>query len=181
MEKLADIIGQKIKRLFLVVWPPDGEEAEAGIDISIGFVSESTPSTLLILSTNNDDMWSPQLHVQNIPTGQRPFSEFSSRMALWQRQELLDLIDYEYYEITWDSSQFSEFLDKTIIGINLLSMQNDGLPFGVRLIFFDNYILSFPGVFGNRIETKYFNVNSHVPLFNSLGNTIETSIFETMA
>lgn len=83
IENLNNIIGKSVKRLFLVVWPPYGENDLSQIDISAGYVFEDNLNYLLIISTDKNDLTTPIVERQSIPEKYFKWSEFDKRMKGW--------------------------------------------------------------------------------------------------
>ena len=67
INNLSNIIGMKVKKLFLVVWPPYGEKDKSQIDISVGCVFENDQDRLFIISTDVNDLTIPLIKYQSIP------------------------------------------------------------------------------------------------------------------
>lgn len=175
MKDFKNILNKKVIRLFLVVWPPFGEENKDQIDISVGLVFSCEPQELCIISTEPNDLTTPCLHYEAIPDYILLWDSFETRMKSWMEANEEWVIDTEYYEIT-DVEIFRNFVSQTILDIELVGIQDDETPFGVKLIFNNDYILSTPIVDGNTIETLYFNKNNNVANFTKLGHIVYTSI-----
>ena len=169
METFKELINQKVEKLFLVVWPPLGEEKEARIDISIGFVFNSNLNNLIVVSTDKNDMWTPCLFSENVPKVTFSWSVFNSRMKKWMRADKEQFnLEYEYYDVT-NAEDFKNIVHTEIKSIQMLSIKNISNSFGVKIIFNDDYILSTPISDGNTIETLKLFKNSNLLYFNEMG------------
>lgn len=97
---LKNIIGKKVNRLFLIVWPPLGESDASQIDISTGLVFEGTPREIFKISTDKNELSSPI--VEDLPGPDKYFqwSEYNGRMNAWMNREGEMEMDTEYYDVT---------------------------------------------------------------------------------
>lgn len=165
-EVLQKIIGKKVKRLFLVVWPPYGEIVSQ-IDISIGFVFYDAPRELLIISTDMNDLVTPIIELRSIPNNYFEWDEFNPRMKDWMNCVKGMDMDLEFYEIS-NVNIFKSLVNQKIERVEFVEVvEND--PIGVKVSFEDDYVLSTPINDGNTIETVLFNKNGNVNNFSSLG------------
>ncbi|SNR16239.1 hypothetical protein [Tenacibaculum jejuense] len=174
MEIFKDLKNQKVERLYLVVWPPLGEEKELDIDISFGLVLYKYSDHLTIITTDKEDMWTPRIQTQKIPLKVYSWSSFRSRMDAWINLECEDDLETEYYEVT-NVSEFSTIVNSRIESLELIGVKNNPEPFGVKVKFKNDYILSTPISDGNTIETSLFNKNNNLSNFESLGS-IESKV-----
>ena len=170
IDDLKNIIGKNVKRLFLVVWPPFGEDGIAQTDISAGYVFEETPDELFVITTDKNDLTIPFIEFQNIPDSYFSWREFEPRMGSWMNCVEGMEMDTEYYEIS-DVDIFKNIVEQNIIDVELVKASGDG-TIGIKVIFENDYILSTPINDGNTIETNFFNQNNNIKNFLSLG-TIE--------
>lgn len=174
-EKLKSLITATIERVFLVVFPPHGEELKSEIDIRFGIVLRENPEDLITISTDLTDIWSPVLKIEPIPVKAYDELMFDKRMNQWMKAELNDEITLEYYEVTY-SDNFRNIVGNPIKEIQLVSIEGNQEPFGLKILFESDYIFSFPNSDGNTIETKYFNKLDLINRFKHLGNIIYTSV-----
>lgn len=175
MEKFKKIINKRVDRLFLVVWPPFAEEDEKQIDISIGLVFSDAEHQLCVISTELDDLTTPCIRYQTVPDVILSWDSFETRMKSWMDATEEWVIDTEYYEVT-NVEEFKDIVRQTILDVELVGIQNEATPFGVKLLFNNDYILSTPIIDGNTIETSHFNKNANVLNFASLGEIVYTSM-----
>lgn len=168
MEIFKELINKKVKKLFVIVWPPLGEEKELDIDISFGFVFSQNPDCLCIITTNKNDMWTPCIYFENIPTKIYTWSSFTSRMKAWMNSKCIDNLEAEYYEVT-DINMFSNIIASKIVSIEFVGLKNNPKPFGIKVIFQNDYILSTPISDGNTVETSQFNRNDNLLNFERMG------------
>lgn len=175
MDEYKKILTKRISRLFIVLWPPWGEEMESDVSISFGFVfRDDPPNQLCIISVDKDELWSPHLYYSSIPNKIYPWQDFYTRIELWMKaQEDTDLImNFEYYEVT-DCEIFENIIDSEIIELELLFIKNIDDPFGIKIIFKNDYIISTPNSDGNTIETKKFNRINNIENFKHLGDILK--------
>jgi hypothetical protein len=175
MEVFNTILNQEVKRLFLVVWPPLGEEKLSDIDISIGFVFVNEPCKLCVISTNKDDMWTPCIRYEKIPKIILPWSTFNSRMLNWMKTEEQSDFNTEYYEVS-DVDIFKNIVAHKVKSIEFVGIQNVINPFGIKVNFENDYIFSSPISDGNTIETSHFHRNENILNFDKIGETVTRKV-----
>jgi hypothetical protein len=176
MIEFQTLIRKKVVRLFLVIWAPWGEEKESDIDISFGFVFKDEPSKLCVISVDKDELWSPYISYESLPQSKYTWEDFYPRIKMWMKAKDDNLIiDKEYYEVT-KCNVFKTIIDAEIIGIEYITLEGNTEPFGVRILFKDDYIISIPNADGNTVETKVFNKNDSIENFKHLGNVIYSKV-----
>jgi len=176
MNEFKELNGKIVERLFIVLWSPWGEEDESDIDISFGFVFKNEPNQLCIVSVDKDQLWSPQIIYETLPERIYSWEKFYPRIKMWMKAEDENLIlGKEYYDVT-KSELFDSIIDKEIDAIELLYLEENPEPFGVKFIFKDDYIISTPNLDGNAVQSKKFNLSSAFENFQSLGNIIHSQI-----
>jgi hypothetical protein len=161
------ILGEKVKQLYLIIWPPFGEEKMSDIDISIGFVFESNEKKMFVISTCKEDNWSPSISEKQIPTRVYSFDIFAERMKKWMNNEIESIIGLEYYNVSM-SNAFINFTGEKVRAIEIIKIQ-ESEPFGVKIIFDKDFIISTPISDGNTIETKKFNKFNNIKHFETMG------------
>jgi len=188
MKEFNTLLHQTISRLFLVVWPPFAEDSALAIDMSMGFVFTQDPNCLCIVSTDTNNLCMPCLKYEMLPDVILPWPSFYFRMEQWMTGvEEADLnresdkftaaeafakprvLDTEYYEVT-NVDLFVGIVAHPIRSIEFIRMQNTAVPFGVKLMFDKDYVLSSPINDGNTIETAYFNNNANILNFERIGS-----------
>ncbi len=176
MTEFKELVGKIVDRLFFVVWPPWGEEEEHNIDISFGLVLKDQPNKLCVISVDKNELWMPYVTYQLIPDVKYSWQDYYPRMKMWMdaNDDSL-LIDTEYYDVT-ASDLFEEIVENTIEEVEFLNIEGNAEPFGVKLIFKNDYIVSLPNSDGNTVETKFFNKNNSIDWFKYLGNVISTKL-----
>lgn len=172
MTEFKNLIKKKVIKLFLVIWSPWGEEKESEIDMSFGFVFQDEPNRLCVISVDKDELWSPYISSESLPQSKYTWEDFYPRIKMWMDAEDDNLsIDKEYYDVT-KSGLFENIIGNEIEGIEFISLDCNLEPFGVKILFSDDYIVSLPNSDGNTIETKNFNKNDSIENFKNLGNII---------
>ena len=168
MKDVENLLNKQVARLFLLVWPPWGEESLVDVDISIGFIFTDTPDQLCIISTDKEDMWSPCIRYETIPDFILPWDTFAFRIENWMKAQEQSDFNTEYFEVT-NIGFFDEIVSHEVRSVELVKIQNTENPFGVKLMFENDYILSTPISDGNTIETSRFNRNNNIINFERLG------------
>jgi hypothetical protein len=168
MVEFKKLIHQKVDRLFLVVWSPEGELKSSDIDMSFGIVFQNQPEQLCVITTDPNDMWTPLIRYENIPQFTYSWDDFGTRMNAWMKMEQDGDIEYEYYELS-TVELFKDIVSETVRAVELLRIADSSEPFGVKLIFDKDYTLSTPISDGNTVETSRFNKNGNISFFERLG------------
>jgi hypothetical protein len=173
MNEFKKLINKKVEQLFLVVWPPWGELNEANINVSFGFVFNDEPTRLCIISVDKDELWSPHISFELLPKIEFSFSDFYHRMNEWMiaTEETDFILDYEYYNVT-NCDFFEKIINSEIIGIEKISIMGDLHPFGIKILFNEDYIISMPISDGNSVETSKFNRNDNIKNFEKIGKVV---------
>lgn len=156
---LKSIISKKVQKLFLIIWPPIGENDVSQIDMSIGIVFEDKPEELLKISTDKDDLTSPLIEPLNIPDKAFKWDDFDHRMNAWMNDTEEMEIDNEYYDVS-DVDCFKQIVNQKVLDVELVKF-TEGSILGLKLIFRDDFILSTPISDGNTVETTRFNNNNN--------------------
>lgn len=168
MQEFKALINKKIHNLFLVVWSPWGEE-ESHIDIAFGFVFEDNLNSLCLISIDKDEIWSPHIYYQSIPQNAYMWKDFYARMRQWMAAEDDEMImGFEYYDVS-KCELFENIVGSQIISIEEICLKDTPEPFGVKLSFEKDYIISLPVSDGNTVETSLFNQHKHIDGFKRMG------------
>ncbi|MBL7915575.1 MAG: hypothetical protein JNL49_11075 [Bacteroidia bacterium] len=172
MNEFKILNGRIVEKLFLIVWPPWGEAHFSDIDISFGFVFKNEPDKLYKVSVDKDELWSPRIWVEPLPDFNYSWEDFYNRMKKWMNAKDDTLIfGLEYYEVT-KSDLFSTIVGSEIVKVELISVSGNSEPFGAKIYFEDDFIISLPNSDGNIVETSKFNKNDSINWFNKLGEVI---------
>ncbi|KAB2916135.1 MAG: hypothetical protein F9K23_08475 [Bacteroidetes bacterium] len=174
--EFRELLRKTVSRLFLVVWTPWGEEKEADIDISFGFVFNDEPSKLFVISVDKDELWLPHIFHQSLPENKYSWKDFYPKIKMWMNSEDDScIIVNEYFDVT-DCELFKEIVESEIIGIELIGIEGNDAPFGVKIHFKNDYIISTPISDGNTVETSQFNQNGNIEVFKKIGKVEYTAI-----
>lgn len=172
MIEFNEFIKKIVDKLFLIVWSPWGEEKEADIDISFGIVFKEDQNKLHIISVDKDELWTPYIMDEHLPENKYYWEDFYPRIKKWLNAEDENLsIGKEYYDVT-KSELFSNIIGNEVEGVEFLKLEGIPEPFGVKILFKNDYIISLPNSDGNTVETKSFNRNNFIENFKYLGNVI---------
>ncbi|RAJ05058.1 hypothetical protein LX64_02212 [Chitinophaga skermanii] len=159
--------GLTVQRLFIVVYPPFGEPDALQTDLSFGFVFTLNPGKLIVVATDERDRWSPVVFGEALPTRIYDYSEFETRMQQWRHSEMGAYYGFEYYEITNDPA-FQHIVGQTIQQVDYVKLPNRE-PFGVKIQFEQDYVLSTAIADGTTTETQSFNRLHNLAHFERLG------------
>ncbi|ATL47955.1 hypothetical protein COR50_12685 [Chitinophaga caeni] len=165
--RFEGIMGLEIARLFLVVYPPFGEPDWAQLDISFGFVFRINPERLIVIATDERDHWSPCIFPEPLPGKIFDWNEYKPRMLSWMESKMQDQFGFEYFEITSDPL-FANISGQTIKKVEYVKLKGRE-PFGVKISFDNDFILSTAIADGNTVETREFNHQGNLAHFERLG------------
>lgn len=168
MNTFESLKGKVVQRLFLIVWPPLGEENRRDVDISLGFVFHQSPDKLCVISTDMGDMYTPCIRIVGMPSKIYPWPAYETRINDWMNSKCNDVIDTEYYEVTQEKL-FSGIVSSEVLSIEFIGLEGEAEPFGVRVIFANSYIILSPIADGSTVETPHFNKNDNLLFFKNLG------------
>jgi hypothetical protein len=176
MELFKTLVGDTVVQIFLVVWPPWGEEHVSAIDISIGLVFKEKQDELCVIGIDKDELWSPHAYFEKLPEKIYAWEDFHPRMTTWMNSEDEDLIiGKEYYNVT-NSELFKNIRGNIIEGLEFLSLVGFTEPFGLKIIFKNDFILSLPNFDGSTFQTREFNNNGRLEYFEQLGKIVHWKI-----
>lgn len=167
MEKFKNILNLEIKKLFLVVWPPLGEDKISDVDMSFAFIFHNNPNYVCIITTDKTDMWTPSIRYEEVPENIYSWSVFDQRMNSWMNLDKDKSLEREYYDVT-NIDCFTDIVSSRISAIEMIKIQSIPEPFGVKIIFENDFILSTPISDGNTVETSRFNNNNNVLNFQKM-------------
>ena len=174
---LKMLINKTIEQVFLIVFPPYGEDSFSQLDIRIGLVISEHLDKLIVVGTDLKNLWSPQITIEKLPVIYFEGNQFDNRITQWMKTELNDDFVLEYYKVT-ELECFKNIVKNQIEEIYYLSIDNPNDPFGLKFVFTEDYILSFPNSDGNSIETQFFNCQNKILNYNSLGDIIYTKLLD---
>jgi hypothetical protein len=172
MLKFRELLGRTVSRLFLVVWPPLGEQNESDIDISFGIVFSDEPNKLYVISVDKNEIWSPYIFYHSLPKDKYTWKDFYPRIKMWMNSEddnCIVIEASEYFDVT-NCELFQKIVDSKIIDIVLIGIEGIPEPFGIKILFSSHdYIISTPISDGNTVETTQFNRNNNIDVFKKSG------------
>ncbi len=178
LPEIKKLIGQTIKSLYVVIHNPNYQEPTNVADIAFGFILHQKPNQFFVLTTSLEDIWTPLLKTVPFPELIHNWGEFDAIMSRGKDDDEEDyLIDYEYFDVS-DVKEFSDIVNSEILEIFKIGIIDTEEPFGVRIIFKNDHIMSFPSSDGNMIETKTFNVNNNLRHFEYLGEIITEKMID---
>jgi hypothetical protein len=175
--KLLKIIRKKISRAFLILWPPYGEDDLCCLDLSFGIILEGLNDQLFVIGTDINDLTTPSIDIQEIPVNVFQYNDFEDRINNWMICKFEEDFEYEYYEISY-LEKFKDIIGSQILDIELLSFGNDTNPYGLKMIFENDFIISTPSNDGNCIETKEFALCNNLANFKKKYNVKHSSILD---
>lgn len=169
MLEFRKFLKKTVSRLFLVVWTPFREEKESDIDMSFGFVFKDEPNKLYVISIDKDELWLPHIFHQSLPENEYTWEDFYPKIKMWMNSEDGSCnIANEYFDVT-NCELFKKIVNSEIIGIELIGIEGNPEPFGVKIFFNNDYIISTPISDGNTVETSQFNQNGNIEVFKKIG------------
>jgi hypothetical protein len=167
IEKLKGLIGQSVKRLFIIVWPPSGESEPSQIDMAAGLVFEGNSNEIFSVHTVKDDLNTAAIGIIPLPLKYYLWEEFDTRMNRWMYESDGMEIEKEYYDASLEP-MFGSIIGNVVKDVELITIA-DPNPIGIKLIFENDYLLLTPINDGNTIETTYFNKHDNIRHFKRLG------------
>lgn len=175
--EFSGLLQKKIDKLFLKVWTPWRETEKSSIDIAFGFVFKGEPTELYVISVAKEEFWTPHIYHQSLPKKNTYlWDDFYLKIEMWMNSKDENcIITNEYFDVT-NSELFKKIVDSEIINIELIRIKDDDEPFGIKIIFKDDYIISTPIADGNTVKTSQFNQNNNVEVFKALGTVEYKSI-----
>ncbi|KOY87286.1 hypothetical protein AD998_15015 [bacterium 336/3] len=176
IEILKRLLGDTIERLFLIMCS-DGIE---DIDVKLGLVMNKMPNQLIVIGTDLSDWESPAVTLEELPTRCLQEEDFykniEKRISIESDEEMWFSYEYEYYDFS-NSNSFKDVITRKISNIQFFGWNRyEFSPFGIKLIFKSDFILSLSHTNGNTIETKNFNINRKFEIRQNFREIIYTNI-----
>jgi len=168
---LASLAGRVVQRLILIVFPPAGETSMAEADMRVGLVLEDEPARMVTLATDMSDLCSPIIAVEACLPCDFTHEDFYERMALWMRDVVDEPLELETFDFT-ASPLFADIINHPVVASFWLEVSGTGGPFGLKLEFGNDYLISCPGTDGNTVETRCFNHNNALETWGKSGTVL---------
>lgn len=108
----------------------------------------------------------PKIELTSIPEIIYPWSSYNSNIIGWMNCASGHEFTTEYYEAT-KSLVFRDIVSQNIQDIEFIAWEDTMIPFGIKIVFANDYILSTPTADGNTIETMRFNKNNNLAVFEA--------------
>ncbi|GGX28752.1 hypothetical protein [Undibacterium squillarum] len=83
--KFNALLNERIRNLFLIMWPPFGEDHDAATSIAIGICFYGRLE-MYVISTDKADNWSPKVTIEEEP--KFPYSHLEFHVRLGKMEEL---------------------------------------------------------------------------------------------
>jgi len=167
----ANFNGKKIEKLYLIMWPPFGEDKLLDIDLTFGFKFEKEDVFITSICIDKIDLWTPIVKWVT-PEYIYEGTLFYKRLEMWMLMESLtdENFSYEIYDVS-SMSCFSNIVLEPILEVQLMSLETEkeSTPFGIKFYFEKDYIMFFPNSTGTTIETIGFNQNENLSFFQAMG------------
>lgn len=161
------LIGKKINRILIVVWPPTGKTAMADVDISIALELSDLHDRLFRIHINGDDCWTPIISEISSDC-EFDWCGFRQRLADWMSGQIDDPLCHEVYDVTREN-MFRHISFNEILAIECVTLKSGFNPFAVRFIFRHDYLVVSPISDGSTVETSLFNQQGNLSVFESMG------------
>lgn len=171
------LLGKKISRIFLIVWPSQGVKETSMLDVSLGLVLDNAYEDLWMVTTDIQDGWSPLLQCLDIKAIPRIYDHHSydTRVKGWMHSTITDELNNEFFDFS-QSHFFKNICSKEIVNVELISLEENPMPFGVKIACENDYIMSLSSANGNTIETARFNKHHTLQNFQHLGKITFTKV-----
>lgn len=160
------LIGKKVRRLFLVVWPPFCETQMLDVDISIALEVDEIEG-VFHLKIDQADGWTPIVSKANFDEF-RQWREFQQRINDWMDGQIDSPFEHEVFDAT-HATVFENIVSREILDIECVTLNSEFGPFGVKLIFSNDYIIVSPISDGTTVETAMFNKLGNLEIHKALG------------
>lgn len=161
------LIGKKVSRFLIVVWPPIGEAKMSDIDISIGLIVDEHKGVFHI-QIDKDDCWTPIVS-ETCFDEIFEWCKFQQRIDGWMKGQIDGPLQNEVFDATHESI-FGNIVSEEILDIECITLKSEFNPFGIKFIFRDDYILVLPISDGTTIETSSFNKSGCLGVFRKIGD-----------
>ena len=148
------LIGNKIKRILFVAWPPVGEKEMLSVDISLA-LEFSDSDRIFHIRIDKDDCWTPIVSEANFDKVYQWY-EFQPRIKGWMTGRIDQPLQNEIFDATSETT-FENITIQEILDIECVSLKSEFNPFAVKIKFAKDFILVSPVSDGTTTETARFN------------------------
>lgn len=167
--QLKSLRGQVAASIFIRIFPPHGESSLEDVDASLGFIMAGGDGQALLVSTSQDDGWSPVI-VRQDPPPLRRWQDLEPRLRNWMENLQTEDVGYEYYSV--EGSAIAGLQGRRIANVEVMLIDGEGDPFGVRFEIGGESFISYSSATGNSIELPGLVLGRGVAAFESLGQVV---------
>lgn len=177
IQLLKMIVGKTVSGIYVVMWPPLGEDNPRNIILAL--ILELETGECLLIDTD-DNQYSILVKEISKETHDYVLSEIEGRISFWMHHSDTDLpiLKNEVFLVNANST-LGDKIGREIKSIILLNIGEEDLnPYGVKIIFEnDSYIFSFSSTYGNSIQSERFmNFLNPLKVNEHLGNCLELDV-----
>ena len=167
LESFRGLVGRRVERLLLVVWPPYCEKRMIDVNISVAF-QLCEDDFVTRVSIDSGDNWTPV--VSRLPRCGLEFSGglFGQRIERWMSGAIDDPMEFEIFDVS-DEPLFRAIVSQEIAAVQLISVGDCAEPFGVTMQFASDHLILTPISDGSTVETRNFNKLGNLEIFSKLG------------
>ncbi|QDT25178.1 hypothetical protein Enr10x_04730 [Gimesia panareensis] len=166
IQNFNKLIGQKVRRFLIVVWPPIGEAGMSAVDMSIGLILDEHEGVFHI-QIDKDDLWTPIVS-ETCFDEIIEWRQFQPRIDGWMKGQIDGPLQHEVFDATHESI-FGNIVSREILDIECITLKSELNPFAIKICFRDDYLLVSPISDGTTIETSLFNKSDNLKVFRKLG------------
>ena len=142
--------------VYVKLWPPFFEEDISKANMCIGFAIDEDPGKIIFLGTNDQDIYTLKVWKEEIPTDDKIFNNIEHRIELWINGQLDGVLDYEYYKLS-DDYRFKNIVNEFPRSVQVLSQNEMRRPFGIKMDFERDFVITCPSFDGSHFGTMLFN------------------------
>lgn len=113
--------------------------------------------SMFLLSCDPNDLWNVDGRFEDLPREAMAWNEYKPWVTHWMTNNGNDTpLHTTYFEVTSEEA-FAGVVNCVVSDVVMYSLNNFAEPFGVKLVFENDYLFSSPTSCGSTVETKIFN------------------------
>lgn len=154
--RLEGLLGRPLQRLYLRIWTPDGEGSLANMEIGL-LLDFGGRDCYCFTAPQPQDGWSIAMQRIALPPAS-DWSAFEQTLPILLVKESEPELGWQYsFYDTKGHAAFAGLVGSPLLGVDLLSVDEEPSPFGVRFRFQGDAVLVRSNAAGSTVASSAFN------------------------
>lgn len=167
LKLIKQLVGRRLSSIYLYIWPPYLEDNMLSVDMAVGMGFEGYEGAIYKVAINKEDCWTPVVQKTSLPDS-LDGSFVYQRIKSWMTGEVSEIKGEEIFDMSADTA-FQSLIGSSLASVELITLSGGFEPFGIKLIFDNDYIQVTPISDGGTVETSTFNCLNNLLNFEEMG------------